>query len=278
MEKSGCVKAGGGAQILDAVAQSASMPSRNIYMARYGRYYMDAAMDVEPGSRLKVVGPLVTPGSGEVKVEAAIPDKPGTVEVKISDNVIGFETSYYAVEALQGGGVRVRLQSVEQNRKGVITPAQKPEGLVVNPPKGATHMRVMFLRRASRSDRDITLAGAPTAAELDELVKRLESSGDPLAACAAEKKLYCLAIPKLTVLSQEAVITANGKTVSVPVGATVGDALAVSGVRYEQMAEAMKTMQVERLYRGKLLPIQAEGGPAPLARLTLLGGERLTWQ
>jgi hypothetical protein len=172
----------------------------------------------------------------------------------------------------------VKLLSVEHNRKGVIAPAQKPEGLVVDPPKNAAHMRVLFLRRQSRSDRDITLAGAPTAAELDALVKRLESASDPMEACMAERKQYCLAIPRLTVLSQEAVITANGKTVSVPVGANVGDALAANGVRYDKIADAMKTMQVERPYRGKLLPVQVEGGGAALARLTLLGGERLTWQ
>ena len=278
LEARGCLKPGGAADVLDAVAGSLALPPRMIYFARYGVYYDRAALDFEPGFRLKVVSPLLKAGFTELKIETVIPEKQGPIEVKVGDELEGYETSYYDLLPARGGGVRLQLLAVEQNRRGALAHPVAPSSWRPEIPAGFPYLRLLFLRRASRSDRDITLLAARSLAALDEAGQRIESSADALDTCRAERGAHCLVVPRHSALNLELVVTANNREVSVPVGGTVAGALDAAGLttRAAQRAAAAN-LRVLRPWRGRLLPVRPDGGPEMLLSMVLIGGEQITW-
>lgn len=278
LEANGCLAAGGAARVLDAFAGSLALDPRMIYYARYGTYYDSAALDFEPRFLLKVTGPLLNAGVTDLKVEAAIPERPGPIEVRLSGGLVGYETSYYRIVPSVPSGVTLALQSVEQNRHGKVSAALKPEGFQLQIPPKARHLRLLFLRRASASDRDITLIGAETLTAINRMTQRMQAAPDALAQCKEESEGYCVPIPKLCALNLELLVEANGREVSVPVGGTVGAALDAAGLKERAtQSQAATTMRILRPWRGKLTPVEVIGDRARLLQLVLIGGERISW-
>jgi hypothetical protein len=273
LEDTGCLGPAGAARVLDTLACALDLPPSMIYFARYGVYYDTAAVDIEPQFRLKVVGPLLAPGVKELKVEAKIPDKPGPIQATVSPGLEGYETSYYAVRRAGADGVTLRLESVEQNRVGAITRVSKPAGFTLNPPANAWHFRLLFLRRVSKSDRDITLLGAPDRRTLTEASQRIETAADSLEACRAERAAWCLAVPTLSAVTPELLVKVNGKPVSVGVGGNVAEAVGKAGAPRQVAA----SLRVLRPWRGKMIPIITETRPELMLRLVLIGGEEIRY-
>lgn len=278
LEARSCLVPGGAARILDAFASSLSLPARSLYFARYGVYYSSSALNVEPGFVLKLVSPLLRPGSGPLVVDANIPDRPGPIDVRYSDNLEGFETSTYQILPQRPSGVRLQLASVEQNRQGISSPARQPSAFQLDLPPATRHLRLLFLRRKSASDRDITLVAAPSLQLLDESARRIQAASDAVTACSAEPAGRCLLIPPLTALNLELLVRVNGRSVSVPVGGTVGHALASAGLAAgpHRLDPQSGSLHVRRPWHGKAIPILPDG-PGRLFSLVLLGGEEIQW-
>lgn len=278
LEAKGCLKTGGSSKVLDAFASMLALPSGMLYAARWGTYYQSAALDFQPEFRLKIIGPLLKAGAKDVKVDAAIPDKPGGIVVKSIEGLEGFETSYYRIVSGKPEGVTLQLVSVEHSRNGVATPVQRPSGFALKTMTEPRQMRLLFLRRVSKSDRDITLLSAKTLAQLEAATQRMQDARDAVAQCRAEREAECLALPRLTALNLELVVTANSREVSVPIGATVSAALEAAGVRgREQQRATLPTLTVRRPWRGKMIPVTPLDERAQLLSMVLIGGEQVRW-
>ncbi|MBE7545204.1 MAG: hypothetical protein M9913_04500 [Bryobacteraceae bacterium] len=278
LEARSCLISGGAARVLDAFASSLSLPARSLYFARYGVYYNSSALNVEPGFVLKLVSPLLRPGSGPLVVDATIPDRPGPIDVRPSDNLEGFETSTYQILPQRPSGVRLQLASVEQNRQGISSAARQPSAFRLNLPPDARHLRLLFLRRKSASDRDITLVAAPSLQLLDESARRIQAAPDAGTACSAEPAGRCLLLPQFTALNLELLVKVNGRSVSVPVGGTVGHAIASAGLATppHRLNPESGSLHVRRPWHGKAIPIHPDD-PTRLFSLVLLGGEEIQW-
>jgi hypothetical protein len=270
MEAAGCLVMGGARRGAAALTDLLALPSSSIYLARYGVAHDSASIDIDPGFFLKVVSPLLRAGSKDMKLEAEIPGQFGVVRVKASDDLEGFETSYYAVEAI-GSTVVFRLVSVEHNRAGKIASPAIPAGFRLEPPGGPRNFRVLFLRRRSDSDRNLTLLGAGSRAELEAAQERMESAADPMAACRDERSSWCQASPRLSAIAPVLRVTVNGKSVFVGIRGTVSEAIRAAGFTPQE-----RIWVVERPWQGRLLPVDAAPRPEALLDLVLLGGERIT--
>lgn len=275
LEARSCLVPGGAPRVLHAFASSLSLPARSLYFARYGVYYNSSALNVEPGFVLKLVSPLLRPGSGPLVVDATIPDRPGPIDVRYSDNLEGFETSTYEILPLRPSGVRLQLASVEQNRQGISSSARQPSAFQLNLPPDTRHLRLLFLRRKSASDRDITLVAAPSLQLLDESARRIQAAPDAKTACAHEPAGRCLLIPPLTALNLELLVKVNGRPVSVLVGGSIGHALVSAGASLPAGAPP-PALRVRRPWHGKMIPVLPDD-PSRLSSLILLGGEEIHW-
>jgi hypothetical protein len=272
-------------QLLGAV----ELTTRSTYGIRYGNYERSGAINLEPGFRLKVVAPLLQPGLKEVKL-AQSPNAAGGPLSFTAEGLDGYETAYYAVKARDGGGVEFILDSVEQNRMNVITHPDTPVGFRFQLAPEARYFRLMFLRRASLADRDISLLGAPEWGLMLDSAQRFDTIPGAVDDCGRVPGLACIALSKQTAILAEAGIEAQGGTVYVPVGGTLGDVVDAwltanspptrspgfvdHGKRRMMVAPGLK---VERPWHGRLVPIKLDLNSPYTFNLALMAGDRVTW-
>jgi hypothetical protein len=269
-EDSGCLVKGGANRVLTVVASSLALPPMQLYNVRYGNYQNSASLDLDENFRLKTVSPLLATGVKDVKIEAVIPDTPGVIAVKPTPGLEGFETSYYDLQPVPGGGIHPAVTSVEQTRNGKTMTAPKPTGFSLELPPAAGHLRLVSMHADTRTIHDIVLLAAESYAALDAATHRLESSEDVPALCRAEREAFCLLVPKLSIIASQLRVTANGKAVYVPFGGSVGSALREAG---ENQKPAH--LRVLRPWHDKMIPVVSSTSTEKLLGLVLIGGEQI---
>lgn len=158
------------------------------------------SIDLEPGWRVSVVTPIQESGSfvvksvvNEAKEKA---DAAGVrkleVAVKASPDLLGYEMSYYSVNARGRGGVAVAFQSATATIDGVSTPKSSPALRLFQLPSWARRVRILHLLRKSEADHNAAILAAKDAGELDRLTALVE--GDP-SACRSYRASICQWIP-----------------------------------------------------------------------------------
>jgi hypothetical protein len=262
-------------QLLGAVA----LTTRSTYGVRYGNYERTGAINLEPGFRLKVVAPLLQPGFKEVEL-VQLPNSSGSPLQFTAEGLDGFETAYYAVQPLDGGGVQFVLSSVEQNRIGVITRPDAPAGFQFHLGPDARYFRLMFLSRISIADRDLSLLGAPEWGLLLNSARRMETIAGAAGDCDRVHGLACVALTKQVAITAEIGIEANGRLVYLPVGGRLDDLLKNrlgTGGHGTLRVQALAGVKVERSWHGRMLPVEFDRGNPRSLGLLLLAGDRVTW-
>lgn len=258
-------------QLLAAVA----LTTRTGYGIRYGSYERTGAINLEPGFRLKVVAPLLQPGVKEVKIVQAPNAKGGPLEFT-AEGLDGYETSYYAVQPREGGGVQFALSSVEQNRMNVITHPGEPTGFQFHLPPDARYFHLMFLRRASAADRDISLLGAPEWGLMLDSAQRFDTIAGAVNDCEKVPGLACIALSKQTAILSEIGIEANGQMVYLPVGGTLDDLLGTTVPRGRKV-EVPPGLKVERVWHGRMIPFRLDLSNPRSLDLALMAGDNVSW-
>jgi hypothetical protein len=180
MEDEGCIALGGAIAIADALVQRMTVPTRTAHELRYGSFRDTGFVRLEPGFRIRTIAPLLKGGGYRLKGAEEVPSG-NSLTIRTGSEFMGMETAYYAVAGKRGAsGVRVELVSVEQMIDGKRRPAAAPGERFLDLPSWADHIRLFFLTRAARSDNDVTIIGARSAALID---------GDP--AIPADPDNYC---------------------------------------------------------------------------------------
>ncbi|MDR3719552.1 MAG: hypothetical protein P4K98_12175 [Bryobacteraceae bacterium] len=259
-------------QLLGAV----ELTTRSAYGIRYGNYERSGAVNLEPGFRLKVVAPLLQPGFKEVKIVQS-PNAPGEPLSFTAEGLDGYETAYYAVQPRDGGGVQFVLNSVEQNRMSVITHPDKPAGFEFPLVPDAHYFRLMFLRRASIADRDISLLGAPEWGPMLDAAQRFDTVPGAVDDCAKVPGLVCIALARQTAILAEVGIEANGRIVYLPVGGTLGGLVGNRRETGARRVRALSGVKVERPWHGRMVPIELDSNNPRSSGLVLIAGDRVTW-
>jgi hypothetical protein len=148
-------------------------------------------VDLRAGWRLRVVTPLLK--SGGYRIRAAEQQTSGSiVTISAGDELLGYETAFYAVEP-RGAGVRVRFLSAELTKGDETIQQRRPIERLFRLPRRARHVRLVFLRRLSNADHDMAVVAARDRAVLDARTRDVQA--DPGHACTESGPAHCSWIP-----------------------------------------------------------------------------------
>jgi hypothetical protein len=264
MEDEGCIAPGGAIAIASALIQRMALPTRTAHELRYGALRDTGFIHLEPGFRIRTISPILKGGGYRLK---AVEEQSGnTVTIRTGSEFMGMETAYYTVAAKPASsGLKVDLLSVERTIDGKSQPATEPVERFLDLPEWVSQIRLFFLTRAARSDNDVTIIGARSAALLELATERFQV--DPDNYCKQEGEgVVCRAIPAGIAVAPMVAVVVNGTAVYVPPGSTVRQAAPA----------APDSVRVMRRYGAQYLPVQPQAD-ARLSNIVLLGGERISW-
>ena len=151
-------------------------------------------IDLEPGSRLRIVAPVTRSGSYHVEVKP-VEQKGNVISLKSSDDLIGYETAFWSVTARPGGGVSIRFDSAELTLDGKPAPLQKPNRAVVHVPRSARFVRIFYLTRKSDADHNMALAGAAGRDQIEAFTRAFHDSPTETCVDRPRERIYCEWIP-----------------------------------------------------------------------------------
>ena len=145
---------------------------------------------LKAGDRLRILIPLVKGGGYQPATEPV--ESQGTTITLSAANLIGYETSYYAVEGREGHKVRLRFSSA-QISKDDKTIAEKEEPTLPFPlPTKAAYIRLLYLIRSSRTDHNMAIIGARDRRTLQAFTTRVRNEPD---ACRSFGSIFCTWVP-----------------------------------------------------------------------------------
>ena len=166
-------------------------------------------VDLEPGWRIRVVTPILKSGAFKVQTEQA-QTSGSTVALKTADDFVGFEIDYYAVKASREHGSLIEFSSAEVKRNGKRTKGSQPLVPLFGLPERVHYVRLLFLTRESQTEHDQAILGASSLADLDTLMRRVESS--PAENCKMQPEGFCSWVPDGISVQPEKKTVETGKT------------------------------------------------------------------
>jgi hypothetical protein len=196
----------------------------------------------------------------EVRIEAAY-YREGSLKRGLTD-YLGTEVARFQVRP----NGRLRLISVQSGLKGPRGTQPPLQQLLRSSQRRYTHGRLFYavpLNRAGQA-RGAVLLGAGSEGELDSLTRRLLA--DPESVCSGDST-HCTVFPEACTASLEMEIVINGAQVAVPWGNLL-DSVAVHPRR----------VRMSRFDTGRLVPVEIDPSDPAALRLSLLPGDRITWE
>jgi hypothetical protein len=259
-EEAGCLGTGESDLLVKRIVENVAMPSIQAFHLRYGFFPRTGYLDLEPRFVLKSVAPVL---------------KPGIVQYSGPADVAGYETAYYHAAGRKGGGVKLQLLSAERLMDRTVTKVKSPATIRLDLPETARYVRYFFREWRVAGDRKIALLATSRKDTLDSLTRRFESDPEGFCRTVSPAEASCIAIPREAVVTPETVLRLNGKSSSVIIAGTVGDAARAAGVKKQE--DLLSTIQVSRPYEGRLLPVEFDRSRSDVLRLVLIGGEEVRW-
>jgi hypothetical protein len=147
-------------------------------------------MDLEPGSVLRIVMPLLKPGA--VGSGLAEREVNGNTITLSADDLAGYTTAHYSVTGNKRSGVRLRFLSAEETRNGNTIPMPQPPKLPFDLPQRTEHLRLIYLVRVSQADHNMAIVGSKRVDAVDAFTKRLRE--EP-AICKTSGDIFCSWVP-----------------------------------------------------------------------------------
>ena len=147
-------------------------------------------VDLEPGRRLSIVVPLVKSG-GTRPTLSAQQNAGNTISLSAAD-LTGYEILQYAITGGRKGAVRLKFTSAEITKDGKTVPDPKPPTLPFTLPRGAEHIRLIYLVRASQADHNMAIAASKRLDALNAFTTHLNKNPD---ICNGNGSVFCSWVP-----------------------------------------------------------------------------------
>jgi hypothetical protein len=270
LEAHGCIAPGSWPQLANQVAEAVPMDTRTAFRLVYGE-----AVDLWPHVRIQVDSPILKEAEADAdltKGPMSVKETPGglQVQMKSSDNLVGYERAWYGVQPKNGGqGLRIVPLSAERHIGGKTEarPAPAKNYFSFSPETG--YYRLIY--KQDQTNFTALVVAGRTRSELDANAAKL-AGGE--ATCETAESGFCLAIPKGVGANLFLEVTVNGKEEVVIWGATVRNAIRYPGHRPE---DAIPTLSVSQLHSGKPAPVVFDKTGTDILSLRLVGGETISW-
>lgn len=163
-------------------------------------------IDLKPGWRLRVVFPILRSG-GYIAVSKD--QAPGN-DVKVSDDFLGYEMSYYKVTAAKNNAVRIEFIKAEVWEKGKFH--SRSQTLLPLFIKNMGQIRLVFFIRASQADHNMAVVTASDPGTLEASTKAVISE----AVCQSASGSVCSWVPGGVAVIPEEEQVVKGKKQWVP--------------------------------------------------------------
>jgi hypothetical protein len=181
-----------------------------------------------------------------------------TVDLKVTSDLIGFETAWYDVRPKTGGGgFQIVPVSAETSIGGQVEAKEAPARNLFEFAPAIGYYRLFY-----KADQSEVLAAAPRRAQLPE-------NAD---ACSAPA--VCLAIPRGVGVNPHRVVEVNGKAVMLGAGADLRALLRQERVMAEKV---LPTLTITRLWEGRAIALEFDRTKQDVLNLILTGKESLRW-
>lgn len=155
-------------------------------------------IDLQAGWRVSVVTPLLKSGKYLLESQKEPMEVTGTgnklsVTMQADSDFLGYENSYYDVEARGPDGVRMRFTGAEIVQEGKVAPQKRPVVALFALPRDVRYVRLIFLLRASRADHNMAIVAVKKQADLNALTRALQD--DPANGCRSSRGRWCQWVP-----------------------------------------------------------------------------------
>jgi hypothetical protein len=113
-------------------------------------------VDLRPGWRIQVVTPVLK--SGGYMPQITETSREGSdITFTTSDDLVGYETSYYAVKERNGSGVQIVFTSAWVTENGKTNRRPRPIVPIFELPDSTRFVRLIYTIRVSQSDHDTAI-------------------------------------------------------------------------------------------------------------------------
>jgi hypothetical protein len=116
-----------------------------------------------------------------------------TVTLSAGDDLLGYETAYYAVKSRKQGGVRLVFASAKVTNVDEACRESHPRPWRLQVPEEARFVRLLYLKRLSQTDHNMAVVAARDEMTLETLT--LEVQADPGSACETDDRHFCSWVP-----------------------------------------------------------------------------------
>lgn len=236
-EDSGCFKDAEAAHLRQAITETFPFPPQIATYLRFGTFMRTGFFDLPADFVMRLVSPT-----------GADPD-----------------VSFYQMQRVPGDN-RVRIALVSGAGKGLT------------PPDAPAYFRYLYWTGGSIRRFRTTILGVPERSMLHDATEQFLA--DPEAYCAKPGPgIFCESIAVSVGMNAGFYVQVNGKETFVRLGGQIGEALgeAANGMRLLRGAQSTpQNVAVRRMFRGKLIPIKADGSAANLLSLVAMPGDEIT--
>jgi hypothetical protein len=239
LETNGCLRPGESRRLNIALSEKLPLPTGGRYRFRFGSFDLTGIFELVSDFRLNINGPVYASGANGSTKE-----------------IIGYERAYYIFTAAQKTDrTQISFSSVTEIDPGKepFVKARPQNTLAL--PESSGYFRLV-LRAAAAASKHVsiaTLLSAPDEKTLADATRQLTSK--PEQSCEEAVTAHganCMMFPPMVGVNIELGVHVNGKKVFVGIGGWLDDT--VKGVN--SLAVIEKTLQVRRLYQGRLIPVK----------------------
>jgi hypothetical protein len=272
MESRGCLVPHEGWKLAERIVDSLPLEQNKAFRLLYA-----SPLDVVPQVRLQVVSPILregTPPGAHVPeaVEPSIKNSNLIVTAKAAQNLIGYETAWYAVQPkIRSIGFAIAPLYAERHTDRERERRPRPSVDYLQFPPEASFYRLYH--KAGETKFSQLILAARTPAELEQRVTAFETS---TVSCENLNGGLCVAIPKAVAVNLFLPVTVNGAEIVVRWGATVGEAIRESGER--QPNSVRPQLAVYKSYNGRPVPVEFDRASPAIINMILTGGEVISWK
>ncbi len=204
-------------------------------------------------------------------------DAPGGAETVAS--YLGERTVYYRIVDKQGNELALKLSGIENSAGRQSKPDRQFQDTRLAqdfPANRALRLFLFTLFVPNHQRRAALLIGAQTPEELTQATAAIAK--DPEIPCEqlSSSGIECASLDGTVSMSVDMDVVVNGKMNYFPIGST-GESVLESIPKHE-LAGALKTLRIQRLFRGKYAELEFNHNSRALSQITLFAGDRLSWK
>ncbi len=259
LESKNCLTRDEGRRLRTALSEKLPMPPGTAYRLRFGTFDITGIFDLGADFRLQIVTP----------VYSGVANDP-------AKQTVGFETAFYIfTPAQKDDRVQISLGSVTETTRGKTPVAKSAPQTPLSFPEGYRYFRIVFRTDANASEH-ITIAILLSATDkkiLEEATQQRESGRADSCETVVAPGATCFNFPPKIGVGPELRVHVNGQEAFVQIGGSVTDAI---GYR-KNLADVEKTLEVRRLFQGRLIPVTFDRTSRDILNFVLMPGDEITW-